>query len=162
MTMPDAVLAFKLLDNSNLSATERQLALTAAADLKFDTMKGALRRVFDNPTNDTGNSIEVQSAYYTSFKKKTNNTRYSADKRLKSTSKLNPLNKFGKPSRYIICQSTYHWKRDCPHKDEEAYPYQSESEGEECHVALFTKSASSAKDSFTVEAFGTQLGHSLF
>ena len=32
MALPDAVLAFKLLDNANLSNHERQLALTACTD----------------------------------------------------------------------------------------------------------------------------------
>ena len=164
MTMPDAVLAFKLLDNSNLSPTERQLALTAANDLKFETMKGALRRIFaNNPTSDTGKSIDVQSAYYTSYKKKTNNTRYSPDNRQtkNSSSKLNPLNKFGKTARCVICQSVYHWKRDCPHKAEQAHltdQCNEEPEVEECHLALFTKSATpSAYEIFTVESFGAAI-----
>ena len=46
MTLPDTVLAFKLLDNAGLSQSDRQLALTACSDLKFDTMKAALNRIF--------------------------------------------------------------------------------------------------------------------
>ena len=163
MAMPDAVLAFKLLDNSNLSPTERQLALTAANDLKFETMKGALRRIFNNPVSDTGKSINVESAHYTSYKKKASNNKYYDNKRQSSESskKLNPLNKFGKPSRCVICQSIYHWKRDCPHKEEQAHltdQCNEDSAVEECHLALFTKSASpSAYEIFTVEAFGAAI-----
>ena len=36
MTLPDAVLAFKLLENANLSNHERQLALTTCTDLSYD------------------------------------------------------------------------------------------------------------------------------
>ncbi|CAC5379710.1 unnamed protein product [Mytilus coruscus] len=46
MGLPDAILAFKLLDNAGLSQSYRQLALTACSDLKFDTMKSALNRIF--------------------------------------------------------------------------------------------------------------------
>ena len=46
MTLPDAVLAFKLLDNANLSNHERQLALTACTDLSYDKMKSAMKRIF--------------------------------------------------------------------------------------------------------------------
>lgn len=31
----------------------------------------------------------------------------------------NPLDKFGKRSRCAICQSTFHWAKDCPHKKSE-------------------------------------------
>ena len=46
MSLPDAVLSFKLLDSAGLSETDRQLALTAAKDLKFVSMKSALKRIF--------------------------------------------------------------------------------------------------------------------
>ena len=49
MKLPDAVLAFKLLDGASLSQEERQLALAMGNDLKFVTMKSALKRVFTKP-----------------------------------------------------------------------------------------------------------------
>ncbi|XP_078481410.1 uncharacterized protein LOC100184952 [Ciona intestinalis] len=45
MELSDAILAFKLMDGANLNTSERQLALTLGADLKFKTMKSALKRV---------------------------------------------------------------------------------------------------------------------
>ena len=39
MKLPDAVLAFKLLNGASLSQEERQLALAVGNDLKFVTMK---------------------------------------------------------------------------------------------------------------------------
>ena len=42
MSLPDAVLSFKRLDSAGLSETDRQLALTAAMDLKLFSMKSAL------------------------------------------------------------------------------------------------------------------------
>ena len=46
ITLPDAVLVFKLLDNASLTVKERQLALTASTDLTFASMKSALGRIF--------------------------------------------------------------------------------------------------------------------
>jgi len=56
MTLPDAVLAFKLLDNANLGNHERQLALTASTDLSYDKMKSAMKRIFgQNRHSDQNN-----------------------------------------------------------------------------------------------------------
>lgn len=46
MTLPDAVLAFKLLDTACLEEKRRQLALTVCTDLTFASMKSALKRIF--------------------------------------------------------------------------------------------------------------------
>ncbi len=46
MMLPDAVLAFKLLDTACLDEKNRQLALTACTELKFSSMKSALKRIF--------------------------------------------------------------------------------------------------------------------
>ena len=46
MVSPEALLAFKLLDGAGLIENQRQLALTACSDLKYENMKAALKRVF--------------------------------------------------------------------------------------------------------------------
>ena len=69
MALPDAILAFKLLDNAGLSQSDRQLALTACSDLKFDTMKAALNRIFGtkSPLVDSTAAIilKEESAFMT-------------------------------------------------------------------------------------------------
>ncbi|VDI16939.1 Hypothetical predicted protein [Mytilus galloprovincialis] len=59
MTLPEAVLAFKLLDNAGLSSRDKQLALTASSDVKYTSMKSALQRIFgermSGPSEITGN-----------------------------------------------------------------------------------------------------------
>lgn len=50
MTLPDAVLAFKLLDTACLDEKSRQLALTACTELTFASMKSALKRIFGGTT----------------------------------------------------------------------------------------------------------------
>ena len=47
MKLPDTVLAFKLLDDgAGLSEQQRQMALTVASDWKFETMRSALKNIF--------------------------------------------------------------------------------------------------------------------
>ncbi|KAG9283062.1 hypothetical protein AMEX_G1791 [Astyanax mexicanus] len=46
MKLPDAVLAFKLLDTAGLTVKDKQLALTACSDVTFSSMKSALKRIF--------------------------------------------------------------------------------------------------------------------
>ena len=69
MALPDAMLAFKLLDNAGLCQSDRQLALTTCSDLKFDTMKAALNLIFGtkSPLSDSAAAITVkeESAFLT-------------------------------------------------------------------------------------------------
>lgn len=44
-TLPDTVLAFKLLDTACLDEKNRQMALTLCADMTYD-MKSALKGIF--------------------------------------------------------------------------------------------------------------------
>jgi phosphotransferase system IIA component len=46
MTLPEAVLAFKIVDNAELAVQKKQLALTACIDLKYKAMKSTLQRIF--------------------------------------------------------------------------------------------------------------------
>ena len=59
MKLPDTVLAFKLLDGAGLSEQQRQMALTVASDLKFETMRSALKRIFYNETS-ADSTVEMQ------------------------------------------------------------------------------------------------------
>ena len=46
MELPDAILAYKLLENAALDTRERQMALTASQELKYESMKSAMGRKF--------------------------------------------------------------------------------------------------------------------
>lgn len=66
MELPDAVLAFKLLDTVCLDTKGRQLALTACTDLTFASMKSVLKRIFGgNPAAASGMGINQQTVYIT-------------------------------------------------------------------------------------------------
>ena len=152
MVLPDAVLSFKLLDSSGLSQKEKQLVLTAAQDRKFDSMKSALKRIFggqNRQISDSAVSIKQESAYYTKnsrsrlnkFESNTtvterrNNGGSRNDRQVERGT--NPINKYGKRTRCAVCQSTYHWAKDCPHKEE--VKVTETSEEEQCNLTIFTK-----------------------
>ncbi len=161
MKLPDAVLSFKLLDGANLSQKERQLVLTAASDRQFQTMKSSLKRIFGESDNSftskeggaTGISIKQETAYIAQDR---NKSRFHQDKGQKYsrnfdnthgstvTKGSNPINKYGKRSRCIICQSTCHWAKACPHKDEIEDVKLAEGRDEHlveenCNITLLTK-----------------------
>ena len=61
MKLPDKVLAFKLLDGASISENQHQMCLTLANDLAFNSMKTALKRIFNdkvNNSNDLENRLE--------------------------------------------------------------------------------------------------------
>ena len=47
MALPEAVLAFKLLDKAGLDQRDKQLALTACATINFENMKSALNEYLE-------------------------------------------------------------------------------------------------------------------
>lgn len=65
MELPDAVLAFELLDTAYLALKDRQLSLTACADLTFMSIKSALKRIFARNLCATAVGINQESAYLT-------------------------------------------------------------------------------------------------
>ena len=184
MTLPDTVLAFKLLDNAGLSQNDRQLALTACSDLKFDTMKSALNRIFATKSSllESGIAaiaIKEESAFVTerhwdknNYKKRFHQSRgdrysnpgnqFRGDRYINSgnstQTKTNPIIN-GRVSRCAICESKYHWVRECPHKQEvKLTEDQSEqfSETESVKLTLLTqKLVLSPQEVFVTEAYNT-------
>ena len=128
MVLPEPVLAFKLLDNAVLSQNERQLVLTAASTLDFSGMKSALKRIFGTSTvSSTANiNIKEEPVYLTSYGKR-GKQRYfrqnkggsnSSDKSYRQSGArprgTNLLNRDGTMSKCAICESIFHWAKDCP------------------------------------------------
>ncbi|CAC5425238.1 unnamed protein product [Mytilus coruscus] len=151
MTLPEAVLAFKLLDNAGLSSRDKQLALTASSDAKYTSMKSALQRIFGERmsglTEITGNvpsiTIKQEPVFYTQQNK-------GAKSKERGT---NPLNKFGKRTKCAICQSVFHWAKDCPDKVNSVNFVESESEiVENCNITLFTKEQPPVSEIFVLES----------
>ena len=131
MVLPEPVLAFKLLDSAGFSQKERQLVLTATSTLDFSSMKSALKRIFGGSTvSNTGNiNIKEEPVYLTSYGKR-GKQRYFGQSRGRSNScdksyrqggarprGTNPLKRDGTMSKCAICESIFHWVKDCTDGD---------------------------------------------
>ena len=111
MELADAVLAFKLLHTACVQGKDRQLALTACTDLTFASIKSALRRIFGGKTSTQTIGMNQDIAYVTTEQRR-QRSRLSWPKGEQSKT-------LGRRSKCNICQSTFHWAKDCPHKSEQ-------------------------------------------
>ena len=177
MILPDAVLAFKLLDGTNLNVKERQLALTACSALTFLDMKSALKRIFGETASKTVGAAAItvkQEKVYmgTSQRTYTGNQRSSyrnvqkwptsQQLHVQSHKKTNPLNKFGYPTKCAVCQSIFHWAKNCPDKAESVKVVTNEEQStneletvEKCNITLFTRDNEMDHEILVTESFGS-------
>ena len=106
MKLPDPVLAFKLLDGSNISDDERQLALPLGKDMKHEDMISVLIKLFNkfSPTTTAQYAIiKQEEAFYSKGEYKS--SKYPSLNNKTKTIKHNPLNKHGQISRCVVCNS---------------------------------------------------------
>ena len=133
MKLPDTVLAFKLLDGAGLSEQQRLMASTVASDLKFETMRSALKRIFSNEASADSTvemDIKKEEDVFVSVKRRDSfkygqkqreiqyqgSSSFKRSSKLPSAPKLNPVKRRGEVSRCAICDSKMHWVSKCPHK----------------------------------------------
>ena len=65
----------------------------------------------------------------------------------------NPLNRYGKRMKCAICQSVYHWAKECLNKAASNSVKLTESETiENCNLTLFTKEHPSINEVFAIES----------
>ena len=117
-------------------------------------MKSALKRIFTKSTianklfHET-NNIKQEKPFYNSknmYKLKQNKVSKSSKfQKVLNSNKHNPLDKNGKVSSYVICDSKIHWADKCPHKwnyqqvnisDKVSSGTENESESEEINIVL--------------------------
>ena len=149
MELPDAVLAFKLLDTACLDVKDRQLALTACTDLTFASMKSALKRIFGGKSSaapSMGIDLNQDAAFVTTAEQRRQKGKVWPQRDQQKTAAVagtNPLDKFGRRSKCAVCQSTFHWAKDCPHKSEYVKLTEEDESNndtvEECNITLFAK-----------------------
>ncbi|ESP02026.1 hypothetical protein LOTGIDRAFT_157157 [Lottia gigantea] len=149
MTISDAVLAYKLLYNANLSNTERKLALTATVDGTLKSMKSALMRIFTDsaskPIEDksTGISVKEESALHTGQKYKKQPYQQSKT----TTSHFKETDRRSGTEGMAVS--------DCPHRVSNVNYSECGEEEELCNMTLFTKSGELSKNEvFMTEYFG--------
>ena len=180
MSLPDAFLSFKLLNSAGLSETDRQLALTAAKDLKFLSMKSALNsseslEVYHIQTvlwvavvsqclkQESVCHTKSGSPHHRSTGRSGFNRGSSGEKgqKVKNTQKgTNPLDRYGIQAvhtKCAICGSVFHWVKDCPHKEDvhEAV-CENQEETRDCTITLLVHvRAVDPNEVLMCEAFST-------
>ena len=100
------ILCLKLLESASLSVNEKQMALTIADDLKYDSMELALKRISLNIRNKSDSCFEMNI--------KQEELLFTKKDKIKQ--KFNPKNKEGQISRCAICNSKMYREKQCPHR----------------------------------------------
>ena len=134
MVLPDDELAYRVLKSANLSAEQQQVARATTTEFKYDTTVPPLKKIFGDSVSASTIStedIKVKPVYYgESYRRKLSDLHYTRkpnyteniqqDKKqnqrhFQKSRKTNPPDHSGKPSRCSICESNFHWARNCPH-----------------------------------------------
>lgn len=179
MTLPDPVMAFMLLASCKMSESDVQLVMSAVNDVKYDTMKATLIRIFGHSISNSGSSSvmpaiatsdikvepvfsvenqldEQQHAFYAQGRNwrgrsswrgpgrgasygRNGNSTYMSPGRTNNQStgrKLNPIGRDGQVSRCVICDSRFHWAKDCPDSYENSGAKGKDESGS-VHLSLF-------------------------
>ena len=125
MELPDAVLAFRLLESCNISDIHFQLAMSTAGDITFENMRKTLRKIFTQSLPGDESKIKEEPVLYNenrfnrgrgqSYRRPWNRQRVRGNSGNSSRggNNVNPLGYDGKPSKCAICGSIYHWARNC-------------------------------------------------
>ena len=160
MELPDGVLAYRVLNSANLSEEEMKLCRATLTTLQYDKMVEQLLKIFGDTVSPSFGKSDVKEesvfvasneegeAYYSSrwrggrdfgrferggrSKRRGRNQFEFKTSKESSVRKLNPPDSSGKPSRCNICESKFHWARNCP----DAYVKQKQ----ESEISLFQSS----------------------
>ena len=152
--LPPAILAYQLLKNANLPKEKRDLARATTTELTYNAMKKQIKAIYDlcvtkEASNDDQDEILVQSdnVFYSrgnwrnrgSWRGNRNGrgragNYYNRNQATSSRTRgKNPLDANGYPTKCYVCQSTFHYAKDCPDNDEKSQNVQ------EVHIQLFTE-----------------------
>ena len=141
MELPDGVLAYRVLKNANISQEHEQLARATITEFSFSNITEQLKKNFGDVAT-TQNSVTAavkadptfqvenkEDAFYGNYAKSQTRGRwksrnpyrgafcggcYKSNESRTSVGNKNPLDSSENVSRCSICESIYHWKRDCP------------------------------------------------
>lgn len=141
LNLPGEVAAFMLLSSCNLKQMEVQMVMSAIEDVEYEKMATVIKRIFSSDTKKScsdsntccelktepilynaedstefcgltgyrakGNKSNPRNRSYPSYEKSNVNNQQNQ--------RLNRRDRFGNVSRCAVCDSRYHWARDCPH-----------------------------------------------
>lgn len=142
--LPDPVLAYRLLNSSEIGSDKEQLARATITTLTYHNMKNQLRKIFDdtchsNVTQSFVNNVKIkeeeevyfnenrrgndyhenrrgnyQGRGWTRDRSRYNHQRGNTYNRTQNMKRKNPIDANGFTSKCIVCKSIYHWAKDCP------------------------------------------------
>ena len=132
VTLPDAIIACRLLKSCSLSDVHFQLALSTTMKMTFDDMRSTLKKLFtDIGARAITNSGECSSV--ATIKSEPNDAFYGRSSRRgrgnfeprsnrgsfrgKNGRQSNPVDYRGDVSKCFECGSEQHWARNCPRKN---------------------------------------------
>ena len=163
MELPTGVLAYWLLKSEDISEDKQQLARATLPEFSYECMKRQLKAIYDNLSQEISSApVKVEPTYEVKgyhrpgkdgyySRGQSSNSSYGGRGRARfnrggsqqntnwrnqssDSRKQNPINTFsGKISRCAVCQSIYHWAKDCPHNES--------NRNQENKVTLFTQEA---------------------
>ena len=153
ITLPLAVLAHQLLKNANLPKDKHDLARATVAELTYDAMKTKIKAIYDycaksKPSSEETSDIQVEAEYTyfnrgygaqdhgrgrggrsreARFSSRTDNNRDQNN----GQPRHNRPGPDGKPTKCLVCESIFHYAKDCPENKKPAF--------QEHSVQYFTK-----------------------
>ena len=125
MQLPEGVRAFFLLNAANVSEENERLARAICETMYYDTMKGAIKKIFGDPTaSDGGNGAlsvkaepifmsEHESAFQTRAWRGRGRGRGYSRGGGRQYRRSNPVGRDGKMINFFKCNSTQHFSRNC-------------------------------------------------
>ena len=197
MTLPDTVMAFMLLAACNLTDSEGQLVMSSITEVSYSNMKSAMKRIFSGdiapkPSVSTycapvksepvfyGNDDDETQVMYTrgGFRRGRSSWRggrgsapltgSNRQQVMQRGRKQNPLGPDGKISRCLICESKFHWARDCPDSYEKNNRKEKYSEcddvrinEESIHLALFMGYTNATRNTKLNSLISESKGHAV-
>lgn len=171
MTLPDTVLAFMLLRAGNLEEVDRKVVMSSIKEVTYENMKSALKRIFcdDAPKSEACSvQIKAEPVFYGSEEKEETAQHFRGSRggrgrrqwrggrggrrgltganripvAARGRRRSNPQDADGEVSRCFVCDSRFHWARNCPdafenNSGEVLAATEEENEEESVHLSLF-------------------------
>ena len=159
--LPDAFLAYRLLNNANIGHEGEQLARATPAKLTYSNMKDQFHKIFGetwlgspSPKLDQDIKIESESSadvYYGNNCRQWSNHRRGHMNQIGYVSrgcgqqpkqhggivmKRNPVDADGYITKCMICKSIFHWAKGCQDRDKAEIPPDDEKT---VYVTLFNE-----------------------
>ena len=100
-------------------------------------MKSALKRLFSRSSLNPYDNVQTKEEAF--FRKRHKDFKHpKSNDKFKQVNKLNPVDKNGKISRCIICDSKLHWEYKYPHKNDQNVNILEDSDTE-ANIVLITE-----------------------